>query len=101
MAHSSPHQVYTYKQSALTRQKVHTMHPSSISGVEDMAGLGDLHDGAIMHNLYLRYQQDKIYVSHVTCQRHSSWGITHDQSWGSGSLQAGVVDSSWDHGAHD
>ncbi|XP_023671384.2 unconventional myosin-X [Paramormyrops kingsleyae] len=55
-------QVYTYKQSTLTRQKVHAMHPSSINGVEDMAGLGDLHDGAIMHNLYLRYQQDKIYT---------------------------------------
>uniref|UniRef100_A0A8C9VX02 Myosin X n=1 Tax=Scleropages formosus TaxID=113540 RepID=A0A8C9VX02_SCLFO len=55
-------QVYTYKQNTLTRQKVHAMHPSSISGVEDMASLGDLHDGAIMHNLYLRYRQKKIYT---------------------------------------
>lgn len=56
-------QVYTYKQNALTRQKVQPMHDSSIRGVEDMATLEDLHDGAIMHNLFLRYQQRQIYVS--------------------------------------
>lgn len=39
------------------------MHRSSIRGVEDMASLEDLHDGAIMHNLYLRYKQKYIYVS--------------------------------------
>ncbi|XP_068605079.1 unconventional myosin-X [Brachionichthys hirsutus] len=55
-------QVYTYKQNALTRQKVQPMHPSSIRGVEDMATLEDLHDGAIMHNLFLRYQQRHIYT---------------------------------------
>lgn len=56
-------QVYTYKQNTLTRQKVQPMHRSSIRGVEDMASLEDLHDGAIMHNLYLRYKQKYIYVS--------------------------------------
>lgn len=56
-------QVYTYKQSALTRQKVHQMHQSSVTGVEDMAALEDLHDGAIMHNLLLRYRSKHIYVS--------------------------------------
>ncbi|XP_078029548.1 unconventional myosin-X isoform X1 [Epinephelus lanceolatus] len=55
-------QVYTYKQNALTRQKVQPMHHSSIKGVEDMATLEDLHDGAIMHNLFLRYQQRHIYT---------------------------------------
>lgn len=55
-------QVYTYKQNALTRQKVQPMHPSSIRGVEDMATLEDLHDGAIMHNLSLRYRQRHIYT---------------------------------------
>uniref|UniRef100_A0A673AK15 Myosin motor domain-containing protein n=2 Tax=Sphaeramia orbicularis TaxID=375764 RepID=A0A673AK15_9TELE len=55
-------QVYTYKQNALTRQKVQPMHHSSIRGVEDMAVLEDLHDGAIMHNLHLRYQQRHIYT---------------------------------------
>uniref|UniRef100_A0A3Q2ZCP5 Myosin X n=1 Tax=Kryptolebias marmoratus TaxID=37003 RepID=A0A3Q2ZCP5_KRYMA len=55
-------QVYTYKQNALTRQKVQPMHHSSINGVEDMATLEDLHDGAIMHNLFQRYQQRHIYT---------------------------------------
>uniref|UniRef100_A0A3P9Q8P5 Myosin X n=1 Tax=Poecilia reticulata TaxID=8081 RepID=A0A3P9Q8P5_POERE len=55
-------QVYTYKQNALTRQKVQPMHHSSVRGVEDMATLEDLHDGAIMHNLHQRYQQRQIYT---------------------------------------
>ncbi|XP_031733049.1 unconventional myosin-X-like [Anarrhichthys ocellatus] len=58
-------QVYTYKQNALSRQKVQPMHHSSIRGVEDMSALEDLHDGAIMHNLFLRYQQRHIYVSSI------------------------------------
>ncbi|GCB63852.1 hypothetical protein scyTo_0014686, partial [Scyliorhinus torazame] len=56
-------QVYTYKLNALTREKVLAMHPSSIEGVEDMATLTDLHEGAIMHNVHMRYNQDNIYVS--------------------------------------
>ncbi|XP_037538371.1 unconventional myosin-X [Nematolebias whitei] len=55
-------QVYTYKQNALTRQKVQPMHHSSITGVEDMSALEDLHEGAIMHNLFQRYQQRHIYT---------------------------------------
>ncbi|XP_032387774.1 unconventional myosin-X [Etheostoma spectabile] len=55
-------QVYTYKQNALSRQKVQPMHHSSNRGVEDMVALEDLHDGAIMHNLFLRYQQRHIYT---------------------------------------
>lgn len=55
--------MYTYKQNALTRQKVQPMRLSSGGGVEDMAALEDLHDGAILHNLFLRYQQGHIYVS--------------------------------------
>ncbi|XP_069814245.1 unconventional myosin-X [Dendropsophus ebraccatus] len=55
-------QVFTYKQSTLTRQKVTTMHPTSANGVEDMAALCDLHEGSIMYNLYRRYQEDKIYT---------------------------------------
>lgn len=63
-------QVYTYKQNALTRQKVQPMHHSSIAGVEDMATLEDLHEGAIMHNLFLRYQQRRIYVSFPAAAPH-------------------------------
>nr|XP_014342425.1 PREDICTED: unconventional myosin-X-like [Latimeria chalumnae] len=55
-------QVFTYKQSTLTRQKVTTMHPTSVEGVEDMATLSDLHEGSIMYNLFQRYQQDNIYT---------------------------------------
>ncbi|XP_051871794.1 unconventional myosin-X [Pristis pectinata] len=55
-------QVYTYKLNTLTREKVVAMHPSSIEGVEDMASLADLHEGAIMHNLHIRYKQDDIYT---------------------------------------
>uniref|UniRef100_A0A8C5W684 Myosin X n=1 Tax=Leptobrachium leishanense TaxID=445787 RepID=A0A8C5W684_9ANUR len=55
-------EVFTYKQSTITRQKVTTMHPTSANGVEDMATLCDLHEGSIMYNLFQRYQQDKIYT---------------------------------------
>lgn len=48
----------------LDRETVYPMHPSSIHGVEDMSTLAELHEGAIMHNLFLRYQKDNIYVSH-------------------------------------
>lgn len=55
-------QVFTYKQSTITRQKVAAMHPTSIEGVEDMAALVDLHEGSIMYNLFQRYHQNKIYT---------------------------------------
>ncbi|XP_061549912.1 unconventional myosin-X isoform X1 [Phycodurus eques] len=55
-------QVYTCKQNALTHQKFQAMHGSSVSGVEDMAALEELHDGAIMHNLFLRYRRRLIYT---------------------------------------
>uniref|UniRef100_U3IHW3 Myosin X n=1 Tax=Anas platyrhynchos platyrhynchos TaxID=8840 RepID=U3IHW3_ANAPP len=55
-------QVFTYKQSTITHQKVTPMHQTSAESVEDMAALVDLHEGSIMHNLFQRYQQDKIYT---------------------------------------
>ncbi|XP_076837392.1 unconventional myosin-X [Brachyhypopomus gauderio] len=55
-------QVYTYKQNALSRQRVYEMHSSSVCGVEDMAALQDLHEGAILHNLHLRYTKQCIYT---------------------------------------
>ena len=35
--------------------KIKNMHESSIKGSDDMIDLGDLHEGAILHNLWLRY----------------------------------------------
>lgn len=46
----------------LNRETVYPMHPSSIHGVEDMSTLAELHEAAIMHNLFLRYKKDSIYV---------------------------------------
>ena len=38
------------------------MHESSQKGVEDMATLVDLHEGAILYNIMLRYHQNHIYT---------------------------------------
>ncbi|GAB5567360.1 unconventional myosin-X isoform X4 [Prionailurus iriomotensis] len=54
-------QVFTYKQSTITHQKVTAMHPVSEEGVDDMATLTELHGGSIMHNLYRRYKRNQIY----------------------------------------
>lgn len=51
------------QQAEVTRERVYAMHQSSIDGVEDMSALAELHEAAIMHNLYQRYQKDSIYVS--------------------------------------
>ncbi|MEQ2235295.1 hypothetical protein ILYODFUR_000857 [Ilyodon furcidens] len=47
----------------LNRETVYPMHPSSINGVEDMSTLAELHEAAIMHNLFLRYQKNNIYTN--------------------------------------
>lgn len=39
------------------------MQPTGPDGLEDMAALMDLHEGAIMYNLFQRYQKNNIYVS--------------------------------------
>lgn len=43
---------------------VRQMHPSSAKegGVDNMVALGDLHVGAILHNLVVRFERDEIYV---------------------------------------
>ncbi|XP_041118755.1 unconventional myosin-X [Polyodon spathula] len=48
---------------SVSREKVFPMHQTSVEGVEDMSTLTELHEAAIMHNLHLRYQQDKIYTN--------------------------------------
>uniref|UniRef100_A0A4W2EA00 Unconventional myosin-X n=1 Tax=Bos indicus x Bos taurus TaxID=30522 RepID=A0A4W2EA00_BOBOX len=55
-------QVFTYKQSTITHQKVMPMQPTDEEGVDDMATLTELHGGAIMHNLYQRYKRNQIYT---------------------------------------
>lgn len=52
----------------LGREALCPMHPSSIQGVEDMSTLVELHEAAIMHNLFLRYQKDNIYVSCIPAE---------------------------------
>ncbi|XP_041927967.1 unconventional myosin-X isoform X3 [Alosa sapidissima] len=55
-------EVYTYKLKTLSRQRVCVMSQESRDGVEDMASLQELHDGAILHTLHLRYTQQLIYT---------------------------------------
>ncbi|MBN3273929.1 MYO10 protein, partial [Polyodon spathula] len=56
-------QVHCLELLSVSREKVFPMHQTSVEGVEDMSTLTELHEAAIMHNLHLRYQQDKIYTN--------------------------------------
>lgn len=42
---------------------VQAMHPSCLSGVDDMIQLGELTEAGILRNLFIRYYGQKIYVS--------------------------------------
>uniref|UniRef100_A0A8C3PY53 Myosin X n=1 Tax=Chrysolophus pictus TaxID=9089 RepID=A0A8C3PY53_CHRPC len=55
--------VFQYPKTSLSIEKVLPMHQSSVSGVEDMSMLGDLHEAAILLNLHQRYQQGNIYTN--------------------------------------
>lgn len=61
------------QQAEVTRERVYAMHQSSIDGVEDMSALAELHEAAIMHNLYQRYHKDNIYVSAFRWTRVSKY----------------------------
>ncbi|MBN3318937.1 MYO10 protein, partial [Atractosteus spatula] len=56
-------QVFCLELGKVSREKVFPMHKTSVDGVEDMSTLAELHEAAIMYNLYLRYQQDNIYTN--------------------------------------
>ena len=55
-------QKVSHPRDSLTHDKAAPMHDTSIASVDDMAELGDLHEGAILYNIYQRYT-DLIYVS--------------------------------------
>ncbi|XP_051942207.1 unconventional myosin-X isoform X2 [Hippocampus zosterae] len=56
-------EVLYLQQAEVTRERVHAMHQTSVDGVEDMSALAELHEAAIMYNLYQRYQKDSIYTN--------------------------------------
>ncbi|XP_023661619.2 unconventional myosin-X [Paramormyrops kingsleyae] len=56
-------EVICLQSSEVSREKLYAMHLSSINGVEDMSTLAELHEAAIMHNLYIRYWEDCIYTN--------------------------------------
>ena len=39
------------------------MHPSCLTGVNDLLSLSDFNEGALLHNIRLRYQQNQIYTA--------------------------------------
>lgn len=70
------------------------MHPNSAQGVDDMIHLGDLNEAGIVHNLLIRYQQHKIYVSPpcLCWASHSGLGPHMLTSWLGRDTATGTVE---------
>ncbi|GCC20554.1 hypothetical protein chiPu_0019116 [Chiloscyllium punctatum] len=56
-------EVFSFELAELSGEVVIPMHQTSVDGVDDMSSLTDLHEAAILYNLFLRYNQDKIYTN--------------------------------------
>ena len=57
---------FLFQEHWITARNMHMvrpMDPSTAQGVEDMIRLWDLHEAGMVHNLLIRHQQHKIYVS--------------------------------------
>ena len=52
------------------------MHRSTMEGIDDMIMLTELHESSLLHNLRVRYLQDKIYV-HASAHSHTARGRQH------------------------
>ena len=68
-------QSLTLARAKCTQDSVMAMHGTSIDSVEDMAILGDLHEAAILYNIYQRYSKDIIYVSLPPCN------VLEEEGW--------------------
>lgn len=55
-------ETFTIPVAQIDANSVTLMHQSSIDGTPDMATLGDLHEGAILQNIRLRFKNSEIYT---------------------------------------
>lgn len=56
---------FVFKEHWITAQNISAMRPmhaASIQGVEDMIHLEEMNEAGMVHNLYIRYKENKIYV---------------------------------------